>query len=292
MLSEWETALLSVLVLVLMTGMGATLTLESFKMIARRPAGVLIGLCSQFGWMPLIAFGLTKLAGLPNELAISLIIVGVSPGGTTSNMFTYFSRADLALSLSMTAISTVVAIVMMPLLLFVYGSPFTDASIGIPYGEVVKTLALILIPVAVGMAIRQKSVWAAKIIERVGAIAGVSVLLLLVANGFINHHELILNSSPSLYLSAIGLGVVGMAAGYVTARLLRLEPPARRAVTLETGIQNSPLAIAVIVLAFPGAQHPRMLWIPLLYALFVLCSSSLVTLTWRYLFPVSAPGRT
>ena len=285
MLSGWETVLLSVLVAVLMTGMGAALTVESFKEVLKRPVGVLIGLCSQFGWMPLLAYILATVLELPQELAIGLIVIGSAPGGTTSNMFTYFSRAHLALSLSMTAVSTVMAIVMMPLLLFVYGSSFTSSSICIPYREVVETLALTLIPVALGLMIRRRSAGAAKIIERAGAFAGVTVLILLAANGVLNHRELLFDSSPSLYLSAIGLGLVGMGAGYLTARVFRLKRAARRAVALETGIQNSPLAIAVIVLAFPKEQHPQLLWMPLLYALIVLCSSSIVTLIWRYLLP-------
>lgn len=284
MLSGWETALLTTLVLVLMTGMGATLTLEAFKLVIKHPVGVIIGLCSQFGWMPLIAFGLAMLVGLPNELAISLLVIGSSPGGTTSNMFAYFSRADLALSLSMTAVSTVVAIVMMPLALFLYGSRFTDATIGLPYIEVIKTLGGILFPVAIGMAIRHKSMRVAKIVERIGAFAGVSVLLLLVGNGFINQQGLILETPIELYACAISLGLIGMLMGYGTARAFRLRPAARRAVSLETGIQNSPLAIAVIVLAFPESQHQQMLIIPLLYAIFVLLSASFVTLFWRFVF--------
>src|SRR5262245_12471333 len=128
MLSPLETALLALLLVVLMAGMGAGLTLDNFRAVLHRPRGPLVGLLSQYGWMPLIAYGLCKMLGLPADLAISLIVVGCTPGGTTSNLFTYFAGADVALSVTMTALSTIAAVVMMPLLLYLYATSYTNAS--------------------------------------------------------------------------------------------------------------------------------------------------------------------
>lgn len=281
MLSGWEKALLGVLVIVLMVGMGATLTLGHFKEILKRPRGVLIGLFSQFGWMPLIAFALAKGFALNTEFAISLVIIGCTPGGTTSNMFTYYAKADLALSVAMTACSTIVAVGVMPLVLWIYASPFSQTAITIPYGEIIKTLLLVLVPVALGMAIRAKSARAATITERIGGAAGIGVLVVLVASGLAKHYQLLLDSTPAVLICTIGLGLCGMGLGYLFARLFGLNPAQRRAVSLETGIQNSPLAIAIIIFTFPESLHRKLLWLPLLYALFVLLSSSLVTLGFR-----------
>ncbi len=131
MLSGIEQGLLGVLLIVLMMGLGSTLTLANFREILRRPKGPLIGLASQFGWMPLVAFALATLLELPDAMAISLIVVGCTPGGTTSNLFTYYAKADVALSVSMTAISSVAALVMMPLTLTLYSADFTDASFSV-----------------------------------------------------------------------------------------------------------------------------------------------------------------
>lgn len=281
MLSGFEQALLAVLILVLMTGMGATLTPASFAEIVRRPRGVLIGLASQFGWMPLIAFALARSLELPADLAIGLIVVGCTPGGTTSNMFTYYARADLALSITMTATSTIVAVVAMPLTLYVYASGFTGEALTIPYGKIVQTLLVVLLPVALGMWIRSRSERAARITERVGSSSGIAVLVLLVVSSLVRNGGLLLDTSGRMYLAAIGLGILGLVLGYAAAAALKLDRPARRAVSLETGIQNSPLALGIIIASFAAAQHQRVMWLPLLYALFVLISSTFVTLWFR-----------
>ncbi|MCA9637098.1 MAG: bile acid:sodium symporter, partial [Myxococcales bacterium] len=153
MLSGFEQALLGILLIVLMMGLGATLSVANFREILRSPKGPLIGLASQYGWMPLVAFGLAKGLDLPPAMAVSLIVVGCTPGGTTSNLFTYYAKADVALSISMTALSSVAAIVLMPLTLAAYTGPFTDAEFAIPFKSIVVTLAVMLAPMAIGMAV-------------------------------------------------------------------------------------------------------------------------------------------
>jgi bile acid transporter len=279
-LSPFEKILLALLLAVLMAGMGASLTLADFKAVLRRPRGPLIGLASQYGWMPLIAYGLCRGLGLPDDLAVSLIVVGCTPGGTTSNLFTYFARADVALSVSMTALSTLVAVVVMPLLLYAYASPFTSTALRIPYGNITGGLALMMVPLALGMLIRARSAAAATRVETAGAAAGIGVLVLLIVSGLAKNHALLLRTSASMFAAAILLGVLGFLLGHLGAALLGLSGPQRRAVAFETGIQNSPLALGILVLSFPD-QEERMLWLPLLYALFVLLSASLLTLIYR-----------
>ena len=153
-----DQALLAVMIFVIMFGMGASLTINDFKAIAKSPRGVFIGFLSQFGLMPLIAFGLSVMLNLSPAYAIALILIGALPGGTTSNMFTYFSRGSVALSISMTTASTILALVMMPLLLKFYTGGFiqqiTDsmqagggtAEFVIPTGNIISSLVLVLVP--------------------------------------------------------------------------------------------------------------------------------------------------
>ncbi|MCA9693745.1 MAG: hypothetical protein KC636_29420 [Myxococcales bacterium] len=281
MLSGLEQALLAALLLVLMTGMGATLSPADFRAIARRPRGVLVGLASQFGWMPLIAFALAKTLALPEAFAVSLLIVGATPGGTTSNMFTYYARADLGLSVAMTVVSTFTAFLVMPVILRVYVGQLDDVSIAVPYGKMATTLALVLVPVLIGMWIKARSERAARIVERVGSLSGLGVLGLLIASGLLHNGHLLAETTAAMYAASVGLGLLGILLGYLAARALGLGVAQRRAVALETGIQNSPLAIGIIVASFPEALHRELLWLPLLYALFVIISSSLVTLGFR-----------
>jgi len=280
MLSGFEQALLALLLVVLMAGMGASLTLADFQAVLRSPRGPFIGLLSQYGWMPLIAFALATALQLPAEQAISLIIVGCTPGGTTSNLFTYYARADVALSISMTALSTIVAVVVMPALLLVYASGYAGA-LKIPYGNITVTLAVMLVPLALGMTLRARTPRAAAVVERAGGLAGIGVLLLLIVSGLVHNGALLARTTPAMYTAAIGLGVLGFGLGYLGAAALRVPTAGRRAIAFETGIQNSPLALGIIVASFPAEAQDRLLWLPLLYALFVLLSASLLTLWWR-----------
>ena len=281
MLSGFEKALLAILLITLMMGMGTTLDRSSVRSISRSPKGILIGVASQFGWMPLIAFCLAKALSLPNELALGLVLVGCTPGGTTSNLFAYFSKANVALSIGMTAVSTAIAVVAMPAVLWLYGSAFTDADVALPIKDIAITLVLVLIPVWIGMGIRAKSAAAAKWVERIGAWSGLGVLVLLVGTAVVSQRDTFAQIPPNAYIAAVALGVVGMGLGYLTSMVVKLPESDRRAVALETGIQNSALAIGIVVATFPEAQQELLLRMPLLYALCVLISASLVTVAFR-----------
>lgn len=281
MLSGFEKIALAVLVIVLMTGMGASLTPEAFKRVAQRPKGVLIGVLSQFGWMPLIAFGLATLLKLDPMTTIGLLIIGSTPGGTTSNLFTYVARADLALSISMTAVSTLVAVLLMPVVLALYVGVTTDNVLTIPYGSIVSTLAVVLVPVLIGMQVRRRNVALAARIERAGSLAGAGVLVLLIVSGIARNGEMLLALPGSTLLAAAGLSIIGLLLGYGSATLVGLDRPSRRAVGLETGIQNSPLALGIIVASFPDSTHPALMTPVLVYALFVLLIAAGVSAAWR-----------
>lgn len=281
MIGPYEQALLALLLVVLMAGMGATLTLDSFREVARHPKGVLIGLASQFGWMPLVGFGLVHAFGLSSNLALGLLIVGCTPGGTTSNLYTYYSRADVALSIAMTVMSTIVAVVAMPLLVAAYASGFEGLDFEVPIGKIAVTLLLVLVPVAIGMAIRAKSESAAAKTEKIGAVSGIVVIVMLVASALWHNQALFAIIPFGGYAAAILLGVIGMILGYAAAAALRLSVSQRRAISLETGIQNTPLAFAIIVATLPESATDEALRLPLIYALFILITASLATLLFR-----------
>jgi BASS family bile acid:Na+ symporter len=236
--------------------------------------------------MPLLAFLLARGLALPQEAALGLIIMGTCPGGTTSNMFAYYARADVALSVSMTAASKLAGVVMMPLCLWLYARPFTDAAVTIPYGDIVKTLVVLLVPVALGIALRRKyGEGFAHKAEKTGSLAGVITLLLLVGISVVRNGAAFAQIPKTMYLAAFLLGACGMLLGDLAARGARLPTPQRRAVSFETGIQNSPLAFAVIATSFQGPLQAKMLELPMLYALFVLIEASLVTLFYRSRMP-------
>jgi bile acid transporter len=284
MLTPLETSLIALLLVVLMFGMGATLTPARFREVVRQPKAFLIGTASQFGWMPLLAYLLAVGLELPPEAAVGLIVMGTCPGGTTSNLFAHLSRADVALSVSMTAASKVIGIAMMPLCLFLYARPFTSAELTIPYGDIVKTLVVLLVPVAIGMGLRRRyGERFARIAEKTGSAAGLVLLAALIGISVVRNADLFATITAPMYLAAVALGALGMSLGSVAARLFGLPLSQRRAVALETGIQNSPLCFAILVTTFPQTSQVEMLKLPLLYALFVLIEATLVTLVFRML---------
>lgn len=287
MLSPLETALIAVLLVVLMFGMGTTLTVERFRDVLRRPRAFLIGTASQFGFMPLVAYLLARGLDLPDSAALGLVIMGMCPGGTTSNLFAHLARADVALSIAMTAASKVLGVVLMPICLALYARPFTSAEMPIPYADIVKTLVVLLVPVAIGMGLRKRfGEGFARRAERVGSLAGLSVLILLVAVSVTRNAALFATISPAMYAAAIGLGATGMSFGAIVSRLSGLTRAEQRTVAFETGVQNSPLCFALLVTAFPSDDQLKLLGLPLLYALFVLIEATVVTILYR-----SADGR-
>jgi BASS family bile acid:Na+ symporter len=281
MVSELDKVLVAALTLVLMVGMGASLTPADYTRALERPRPMLIGLASQFGWMPLLAYLAIRVFGLEGTDALGLMLMACTSGGNASNMFTYFSRADLALSISMTAVSTLASVVMMPMLLYVYTASLAQAQMQIPYLTVMGTLALMLLPIAGGMWVRHRSAETAKKVERVGAISGALLLIVLLLTSVSNQIDLVLTAQDTSLLACVCVAGSGMVLGYAIARLAGLLPPQRRAVSLETGVQNTPLAIAVILATFPDADQDALLKLPFLYAMTALCVGTVATLTYR-----------
>lgn len=282
MLTELETRLLGVMMMVIMLGMGASLTFKDFRIAFRKPQGILIGLLCQYGIMPFLGYLLAVALGFPPALAIGLILMGCMPGGTTSNIFAYFSKGTLALSILMTICSTLVAVAMVPLLLSFYsGLKDLPAEFTVPAGNVAQVLVVLIVPTLIGIALRKWNPNVGATIELVGGLLGVFVIVFLIATWVPRNYMLLATTPWNVYLAAIGLGLVGMALGFGLARLLRQDKVRSRTIALETGIQNGPLAVLIVVLTFQGEQQQQVLLIPVLYSLFIVLSSSAVTVWFR-----------
>jgi BASS family bile acid:Na+ symporter len=288
--TPFEQALLVGLVFVIMFGLGAGLTPRDFKLAIRRPYGLIIGFVTQFGIMPLLAYVLvvTVLFQLPREdaapVALGALLMGCVPAGTTSNIFTYFSKGNLALSVIMTTNSTLWAILMTPLVLAFYGSLiFTESSdLQIPIVNIVITLATLLIPVVAGMILRRYSANIGAVMELLGGFFGIFFIVFLMATWVPRNWALLTSTPWQTYLVAIGLGLFGIAVAYGIARAIRLHPANARTIGLETGIQNGPLAIAIVLLTFSGNPDIGLILIvPALYSLFIVIVSTFVTFYFR-----------
>jgi bile acid transporter len=280
--SDFEQIMLVALLFVIMFGMGASLTPRDFATAIRRPAGLLIGWVTQFGIMPLIAFLMVIALDLPPWIAVGALLMGSVPGGTTSNIFTYFSRGNLALSVLMTTNSTLWALVMTPFALWLYGSAFGAAGVSIPVENIAITLAILLVPVGIAMVIRSYNANIGAVMELMGGVFGIAVILFLIVTWVPRNWDLLLATSWTVYFVAIMLGPIGITVAYLISKALRLHPANARTVALETGIQNGPLAIGIVVLSFRDVEAMNQaVLVPVFYAVFIIIIAAFVTLYFR-----------
>lgn len=292
MLTETETRLLGIMMAVIMLGMGASLTFRDFLIAFRKPKGVLVGLACQYGIMPFLGYALAVLLGLPPALAVGLILMGCMPGGTTSNIFTYFSKGALALSIMMTSVSTLAAVVLVPLLIQFYsGLADISSEFVIPAANVAQVLVVLLVPTVLGMVLRKANPNVGATVELIGGMLGIFVILFLIVSWVPRNYLLLATTPWPVYFAAIGLGLVGMALGFGLARLLKQDANRSRTISLETGIQNGPLAVLIVTLTFTGEQQQQVLLIPVLYSLFIVLTSSAVTVWYRGLAEREALAR-
>ena len=245
---------------VIMFGMGLTLKAEDFKVVFSRPKDVLVGCLAQFTVMPLLAFALTKIFRLEPALAIGVILVGCCPGGTASNVITYLAKGDLALSVGMTAVSTLLAPVLTPLLVWLLAGETVDVDV---VGMLLSILWVVILPIALGLLV--KRFWprtteqASAYLPALSTLAICVIVLIVIAA---NAHKL-LDGGLVILLVVVLHNVCGLGAGYLIGTLLRLTPAKRRAISIEVGMQNSGLASSLATLhfaAYPLATIPGALF--------------------------------
>jgi bile acid transporter len=282
MLTEFETKLLGVMMMVIMFGMGASLTARDFLIAFKKPKGVLVGLLCQYGIMPFLGYFLAILLGLPPALAVGLILIACMPGGTTSNIFAYFSKANLALSIMMTSVSTLVAVVAVPLLIEFYSRlAGVTGEFKIPAENVAQVLVVLLVPTLLGMGLRKWNANIGAVVELLGGFLGIFVILFLITTWVPRNYQLLLSTPFYVYFAAVGLGLFGMLLGYWLARALKQDSNRSRTISLETGIQNGPLAVLIVTLTFAGTMQQDVLLIPVLYSLFIVLTSTAITFYYR-----------
>ena len=278
MVDEFTQTLLGIMVAVIMLGMGASLTPRDFLLALKRPYGLMIGVIAQYGIMPFLGFVLVSTLTLPPAIAVGVLIMACMPGGTTSNIFTYFSKGNLALSVLMTVTSTVTGVILIPIILMLYANVL---GLEIPREDIIRVLIVLLVPVALGMGLRKLNANVGAVIEFGGSVLALFFILFIMVTWVPQNWQFLLSTTPATYIAAIALGLVGITVGYLFAKTLKLHPRNARTVALETGIQNGPLAIAIIAFTFAGDEAQSYMAVPALYSLFIVIVSTLVTLVFR-----------
>jgi len=246
-----KTSYVNTLLGIVMFGMGLTLKPMDFKVVFSRPKDVIIGCISQFAIMPLLAFLLTKLFNLPAELAIGVILVGTCPGGTSSNVMTYLSKGDVALSVGMTAVSTILAPFLTPLLTYLYAGTKVNVDMMSMFLSIIK---VVIVPIAAGFLFNHffKSI-TEKAVEVLPLISTTAIVAIVAAVVSANSAKIL--TSGLLIVGVVILhNVCGYLLGYGVGKALKLDSTKCRAISIEVGMQNSGLATSLAATHF--AQYP------------------------------------
>ncbi|HEX2097200.1 MAG TPA: bile acid:sodium symporter family protein [Solirubrobacterales bacterium] len=252
---------------VIMCSLGMTLTPADFRRVLVAPRGVAIGMLNLALISPLLALTTAELFGLSPELAVGLVLLGASPGGMMANMLTHLSRGDTALSITMTAISSIGAVLTVPLFLALATDHFGAGDVGDAsmLGVVARVFAITVIPVAIGMALRQRDAdWVDSIYPR---FRNVSLVLfgLVVLGAIASEYDTVAENAAEVGAAALALNLAAMSVSFGISKLARLSDRQATAISLELGIHNAALAIAV------GASLAAALTIPAaVYASFML----------------------
>ncbi len=256
LLSQVGTWVINPMLGLIMFGMGLTLNARDFRVVLSRPKDVLIGCLAQFTVMPLVAWVLVRLFRLPADLALGVILVGCCPGGTASNVITYLAGGDLALSVGMTATSTLLAPVLTPLLTWLMAGTYAPVD---AWGMLQSILYVVIAPILGGLLLQRLL---PRVTQRAVAYlpAFSSLMIALLVSIIVAHNAPRLLTGGWLVILVVVLhNMSGLGLGYVLGRLLGLSHPKRVAVSVEVGMQNSGLACSLATLhfaAFPLAPIP------------------------------------
>lgn len=252
-----------------MLSLGLGLTIDDFKRVVVYPRGVIIGLFNLFLISPFLAFAMAEVFGLSPAMAVGLVLLGAAPGGAMANMLTHLAKGDTALSITMTAISSMAAVVTMPLYLdaatsfFDYSNQAGDPNM---WGIVARVFAITVLPLAIGMRIRARR--SEQIIAGGNRYKRIALVLfvVIVAGAVVSEADRVLENFTDVAVAALALNLAAMSGSFTIARLARVEPRQATAIAIELGMHNATVAIAVATavnneLTIPAAVYSVFMFI-------------------------------
>lgn len=244
-----QTSWINYLLMIVMFGMGLTMNPRDFAVVFRQPRDVILGCAAQFLVMPLLAFGIGKILGFSEELLVGMVLVGTCPGGTSSNVITFLSKGDTALSVGMTSVNTLLAPVLTPALTYLFLRTSVNVDVKAMF---ISILQVVIIPIGLGLIINKLLDSRVRRAVSVLPLVSITAICLIVAAVVSHNSEKILSTGAALFAGVILHNLLGYAAGYLIARLFKMDEPRRRALCIEVGMQNSGLATTLAMSAFPG----------------------------------------
>ncbi|WP_404435896.1 bile acid:sodium symporter family protein [Microbacterium aerolatum] len=249
---------------IIMLGLGLSLTLADFARVLKQPKAVAVALACQLLLLPAICFGLVLLFQLPPVLAVGMMMLAASPGGTTANLYSHLFRGDIALNISLTAVNSVIAVITLPVITnfaIMYFNPFDD-QLRLQWSKALEVFAIVLLPVAIGMLVRRLWPKFADGMDRPVRIASVVILIVVIAGAVASNWALLVENFASLALITIVFCLISLAIGYTVPRILKIERRQAIASSFEIGIHNATLAIVIaqtvlgsVELSLPAAVY-------------------------------------
>ncbi|MDQ3495522.1 MAG: bile acid:sodium symporter family protein [Pseudomonadota bacterium] len=254
---------------VIMLGLGLGLGVEDFRRVARYPRAVLIGLTLQVLLLPWAAFALALAFRLPPELAVGLLLLAASPGGATANIYSHLARGDVALNITLTAINSLLCLLTLPIILNLALEYFFGAGqyVPPPVRKVVEVALIIVLPVALGMAIRAFAPAVAIRAEKPVRVLSVIVLALLIVAAVVQSKQVLLAYFAVVGLACLLFNLISMGVGYAAPLALKLPRRQAIAISMEIGIHNGTLAIFIAlnvlgnaVMSIPAAVYSLLMF--------------------------------
>lgn len=248
--SLWiDTSWINYLLMIVMFGMGLTMKPRDFALVFKRPKDILVGTAAQFIIMPALAFGLSKLFQLDPALTAGVVLVGTCPGGTSSNVITYLSKGDVALSVGMTSVNTLLAPLLTPAITWLLLQTTVRVDVWAMFWSIIQ---VIIIPVALGFVInRFFGKFTEKAVAVLPSVSTVAICLIIAA--VVSHNaEKIYTSGVLVFAVVILHNLLGYAGGFGLGKLLKMPPEKVKALSIEVGMQNSGLATSLAGTAFSG----------------------------------------
>lgn len=254
---------------IIMFGLGLSLTTADFARVARSPRAVVGALILQIVVLPAVAFGLVLAFDLPAMLAVGVMLLAASPGGTTANLFSHLFRGDVALNISLTAINSVLAAFSIPLITnLAIGYFDVDGELGLQFGKVAQVIALVLVPVVIGMIVRARWEDFAKQADKPVRLFSIIVLVAVTIGAIVGERENVLDYARQVGLVTGLFCLLSLSAGYALALLLRLSRPQAIATSMEVGIHNTTIALTIALsvldnamVAIPAAVYSILMYI-------------------------------
>lgn len=251
-LSWVKTSWVNYLLMIVMFGMGLTLKISDFAVVFKRPKDVIIGCLSQFTIMPLLAFAIGKVLGLDEALLVGLVLCGTCPGGTSSNVMTFLAKGDVALSVGMTSVSTLLAPILTPAITYLLLKTTVEVSITSMFISIIQ---VVIVPIALGFIINK---FFSKYTEKIADILpliSVTAIVLIVAAVVSANSAKILSTGAIVFVAVILHNCLGYACGYGIGALLKLPASKKKAISIEVGMQNSGLATSLANTSFASVNE-------------------------------------